>query len=279
MRKRLVLLAALALAGPAVSRQAAPAPATPAKAPLEQKPQRLPGYLAADAVPDGSRYLPPAPAPGSLTQTRDEAVFRETRALQGTPRWALAQRDAVESVAAIMGDFGCALGVRLTPKTAPALTHLITRLGPDMGAIVNKAKQTWKRPRPFIGNDLPICVERTEGLARSPSYPSGHTTAGWALGLVLAQMAPDRATEILARARAFGESRVVCGVHFVSDIDEGRANGSALVAAEQANPAFRADFEAAQAELAKLRAGGGPTPDAAECRIEDDAAAHTPWRQ
>jgi len=35
----------------------------------------------------------------------------------------------------------------------------------------------------------------------------------WETGSVLTQVAPDRVTAILARARAFGESRIVCGVH------------------------------------------------------------------
>jgi acid phosphatase (class A) len=33
------------------------------------------------------------------------------------------------------------------------------------------------------------------------------------MGLILAELAPERATPILNRGRAYGESRVVCGVH------------------------------------------------------------------
>ena len=268
---RLLLVAAVAACAGAASGQTAPS-----AAPTEQKAERLPGYLAPDAIPDVAVFLPPKPADNSPTEQRDFAVFMETRKLQGTPRWDLAARDAVETPSAFLADFSCALGVTVTPAEAPALAHLIERAGADETAIVARAKAVFKRPRPFVGNAQPICVERTESLAKSPSYPSGHTTAGWSLGLILAQLAPDRATQVLARARSYGESRVVCGVHFVSDIEEGRTAGAALVAAEQANPQFQADLAAAKAELDGLRAKGA-TPAPQTCELQDEAAAHTPW--
>ena len=145
----------------------------------------------------------------------------------------------------------------------------------DAAAITNRAKDVYRRPRPLVGNNQPICVQRDADLAASPSYPSGHTTYSWAVGLILAELAPDRATPVLARARAYGESRVVCGVHYVSDIEAGRTNGSTLVAALHDSPAFRADLEAARQEIAAARAAGAP--DAGVCAVPNAAAAHTPW--
>lgn len=273
---RVLFLSAVlaASAGAAISQTA---PSTPATAPAEKAPKRLPGYLGPDGVPDAFKFLPPPPADNSLAEQRDFAVFIETRKLKGSDRWTLAARDAVSEPVAILADFDCALGVTITADNAPALVHLLSRTGADAGAIVNKVKDVYKRPRPFVGNSQPICVERTSDLAKSFSYPSGHATASWALGLILAELAPDKATEVLARARSYGESRVVCGVHFVSDITEGRANGSALIAAEHANPEFRADLAAAKAELDALRKAGG-APGGGLCEVPDEAAAHTPWK-
>ena len=74
---------------------------------------------------------------------------------------------------------------------------------------------------------------------------------------------------ILARGRAFGESRIICNVHWHSDVVEGRLVGSAAVARLHADPAFHADLEAAKAELAVVRANGlKPTRD---CQKEADA--------
>ena len=77
---------------------------------------------------------------------------------------------------------------------------------------------------------------------------------------------------ILARGRAFGESRNICNVHWHSDVVEGRLVGSAAVARLHADPAFHAELEAAKAELAVVRTKGlKPTRD---CQIEADALHH-----
>ena len=86
------------------------------------------------------------------------------------------------------------------------------------------------------------------------SYPSGPSTLGWAWSLVLAELAPDRADQILRRGLAYGESRAICGVHYASDVEAGRIVGAALFAALKADPAFQTDFETARRELARARA-------------------------
>ena len=68
------------------------------------------------------------------------------------------------------------------------------------------------------------------------------------------RLTPDRADAILKRGLAYGESRVVCGVHFPSDIDAGRVVGATIVTALKANPQFQADFVVARAEFERARA-------------------------
>ena len=103
------------------------------------------------------------------------------------------------------------------------------------------------------------------------SYPSGHTAIGWAWALILCEIAPERADAILARGRAFGESRNICNVHWHSDVVEGRFMGAAAVSRLHADPAFCAELEAAKAELVAVRAKGlKPTRD---CQAETDALA------
>jgi hypothetical protein len=119
-------------------------------------------------------------------------------------------------------------------------------------------------------NQAPICTpEELDKLRKDGSYPSGHTAIGWAWALVLTEIAPDRADAILARGRAFGESRVVCNVHWHSDVVEGRFMGAAAVARLHADPAFRAEIKAAKAELADILAKGlKPKRD---CQAEAEA--------
>ena len=258
--KPLPLAAALAAV---LTLGAAPAPA-----------QKVPGYLTEATAPDTLKILPPAPVAGDGRYQTDRTVYLQTRILKDGPRWRLAQSDIDQG--AILKDMTCALGVELTPANAPRLAALIKRLQPDVGRAVNRPKDFYKRKRPFLIDEGPICDARTQSLEASPDYPSGHSTWGWTIGLILAELAPDRASDILVRARSYGESRVVCGVHNLSAIEAGRSNASILVAALHGSPEFRADLEAARREVAGARKAG-PAPEAAACAAEAELVAKSPY--
>ena len=75
----------------------------------------------------------------------------------------------------------------------------------------------WVVPPPFPG----LTLVTTRLFDPTTLYPLNISRFerppwGWTVGLIMAEVAPDRATEILARARAFGEGRLVCGVHTLS---------------------------------------------------------------
>ncbi len=276
-------LAAL-LAGQPGDAQSVPSAAIPAPAgsraagegaPAQASP--VSGYLPPGEALDVASLIGPSPTQGSGTQAGDIATFRATRALQGGARWALATRDAVYGPEAMLQDFSCAVGVQLTPANSPVLDRMLTRVGVDAAGAASRSKKVFKRPRPFVDNEGPICVAKDPSLVRSYSYPSGHSTYSWTVGLVLADAAPDRITQILGRARAYGESRVVCGVHYESDVQAGRIAASAVFLALQAQPEFERDLAMARSQLAALRNTGGPAPDAQQCRVEDEAAAHSVW--
>jgi acid phosphatase (class A) len=78
------------------------------------------------------------------------------------------------------------------------------------------------------------------------------------------------------RARAFGESRVVCGVHNMSAVEAGRTNGSILVAALHGSPEFRRDMDAARAEVAAARKRG-PAPPPAVCSARAAVEQPSPY--
>jgi len=65
---------------------------------------------------------------------------------------------------------------------------------------------------------------------------------------------------------------VICGVHWQSDVTQGRIIGAATVARLHADPVFRAQFDAARQELAVVRAKG--LKAAGDCAAE--AAALKP---
>lgn len=246
---RAPLALCLALAAGAAAAEPAPAP-----------------YLAAGIL-DAAAILPPPPKPGSAAHEADAAAYAATRGLAGSPRWDLATADVPSGVAALLADFSCAAGRRLDPVRLPALAGLLARARRDVVALVRDAKAHFARPRPHLGNDAPLCVDRSEALDRSLSYPSGHATEGWTVGLVLAALMPERATALMRRGRTYGESRIVCGVHWASDVEAGRLAGSALFAVLVGDPAFRADLDRARSELAAVPPGAAPEP--AACAREE----------
>jgi acid phosphatase (class A) len=279
--RRLLSAVMAASLGSAAARAAEPAdparmsPQAIAK-PAEAHREVPPGYyLSGPSLPDTVAILPPPPLAGSPEQAVDEAVFRSTRALKGTDRWALATNDAKLSVAALLADFSCALGTTLDPSRMPALVTLVTHALADMSPEIDKTKKFFDRRRPYLVLGGDICTEKTDSLARSPSFPSGHTTIEYGLAMILAQLAPDHAASLLQRGRVLGESRIICGVHWVSDVQSGYLEASSLVSALNGNARFRADLDAARRELDAAQQKPTP-PDAQQCRIEADAAAHSP---
>ncbi len=238
-------------------------PFTPAWAasgkPMEPAPrfEKLPGYLLPEAAPDSMELLPPPPVPGSPALATDEEVSRKGLTLRGTPRWELAKKDADLDFPAAAGTFSCALNAPITERDTPHLYLLLRKTLTDASNATRRAKDYYRRTRPFVANKAPTCTpDDAPFLATNGSYPSGHSAIGWTWALILSELAPERADAILARGVAFGESRVVCNVHWESDVAGGRVMGVATVGRLHADPVFRAELEAARAELAAVRAKG-----------------------
>ncbi len=244
----------------------------------EIRPGILAGYLEPASRPDSTVLVPPPPAPGSQAEALDLAVSARVSTLRDGPRWRLAAQDAELHFPEAAGAFACALGFAVERAHTPRLHRLLRRILADAGLATYGAKRRYARQRPFLRNGAPICTPESRAeLAEDGSYPSGHAAVGWAWALVLAELVPDRADRILARGRAFGQSRVVCNVHWQSDVVEGLVVGAAVVARLHADADFRRDLEAARRELASVAA---PPPDRAQCEREVAAlavASGAPW--
>lgn len=223
----------------------------------EIRPGLLRGYLSSEALPNSRALIPPPPAAGTAALALDEETSRISAELRGTPRWSLAAEDADLSFPQAAGTFTCALNAPITDLGTPHLYMLLLRSSADAGLSTYTAKDYYRRTRPFVAHNQPTCTPGDEPQLRDAgSYPSGHTAIGWAWALILSEVAPDQTDAILARGRAFGESRVICNVHWESDVIEGRFMGAAAVARLHSSSAFLSDLDAAKAELAAVRAKG-----------------------
>lgn len=269
--KLISAVAAVALAGCATSAPAPSAGRAAASFKLWSGFQDHPGGYsdpkAGEAI-NAARFVPAPPAEGSAQLKDDWDTYRATRSLAGTPRWAQAAADnEIETPKAPFKAFACALGADIDPATTPTLTVLLAKVLGEVQIAQGELKTATFRQRPFVAEPAATCIAPEVWLGKSSSYPSGHSATGFGWGLILSEIAPSRREEIVKRGMAYGESRMICGVHFRSDVEMGRTMGAAIVASLQSKPAFRQDLEVARGELARAMASGSAPADCGAGRI------------
>lgn len=220
---------------------------------------------------DVLHLLPPPPAPGSQAERKDVEAVAELRAASSPERVALAEKDATVALNAFSGT----LAPGFDFAKLPGVEAFFGKVGRDAQFATTVGKDCWERPRPFVlDSDIhPPGTMKQGTLARpgdrntaprgpgspcpslgpvpqySYSYPSGHSTFGAMTAILLSDMVPEKRAELYARGWQFGESRIVGGVHYPTDVDAGRIDATALVAVMMRNPDFRTDLAAAGAEL------------------------------
>lgn len=240
------------------------------------------GYLASTAWPDSLALLPAPPVKGLPNYQADEYAFLSTRTLAQGPRGQLAQADANLQFPHAPNQLACALGLDIDAARSPHLNALMARSFADAGLSTYKAKNYYQRVRPFVVNQTSTCLPAEDAtLAKDGSYPSGHTAIGWTWALLLSEVSPERTDALLQRGLAFGQSRVICGAHWQSDVDNARLVASGVVARLHSEPVFLAQLALAKQEVATLRQTvQGSTRDcaaeAAALQLGDTAHPATP---
>jgi acid phosphatase (class A) len=212
------------------------------------------GFLDSGNTPSSLEFLPEPPAEDSASFQRDKALFLLTRSEAGSDRWRLAATDA--DFDSFGEAFASSFGVNITKETTPLTYVLIEWAENDLARAALSAKNHYKRVRPFVYFDRrgSTCTPADEErLSTNGSYPSGHTTFGWGVALILAVLSPERQGAILQRGYDFGQSRVICGAHWQSDVDAGRVVGSAVVNQLLNNEEFVALLKNAKQEILILR--------------------------
>ncbi|PWB92741.1 acid phosphatase [Methylosinus sporium] len=188
--------------------------------------------------------LPTPPAPHSATSDAELAELHRIESVRTAEQVASAQADDENQTIFL---FKTVFGEKFTKENLPAVAALGARLKADESANTGAAKEAFHRIRPYnVDKTLhPVCKTKT----KDDSYPSGHTTVGYLMGLALIDIAPERRDEILARAEAYGHNRLVCGVHFPSDVAAARLVAYAVHAIMELDPSYQKEVAAARAEL------------------------------
>ena len=195
---------------------------------------------------DPSHFLPPPPSQDSAMTKKELAELRAIAASSSAEEKAAAAKDAKDETPDI---FNGVIGFDIATK--PETNKLLTMVAEEEDTDSKVAKAYFHRLRPYGADpSLKTCEPVKPGkAAKLNSYPSGHSTLAFSMGVVLADLMPAKSQAILARSGQYAERRLVCGVHYRSDIVAGQQFGTILALRLMENPAFRAQMEKARAEL------------------------------
>ena len=163
---------------------------------------------------------------------------------QGTP-------DVVEMAAL----FSEAFGMEISEKKTPAIMNVLKRGVYTMRLAGRVPKKHYMRTRPFVYFNEPTLMPQYEKeLKTNGSYPSGHTIRAWAMALLLAEINPTNQDALLKYGYEWGQSRVIAGFHWQSDVEASKTIIAGCFARLHANDEFNADMRKARAEFKKLTA-------------------------
>jgi acid phosphatase (class A) len=216
--------------------------------------QDQPHFLAMDRAVFVATF--DAPPTSDSAGTRQElAQLLELQRTRSGADIAAARADRKTDVERFFG----ALGLQEPQANLPLVARLADRVEDDVRIYVRAAKRRFLRLRPYkIEPRLEPCLSNVRG---DLSYPSGHATYGYAIAYLLSEMVPERRGRLLARADEFARQRMVCGVHFPSDLEAGRKGAAWLVQRLLADPEYAAEAREAARELrARLRLPDPPRP-------------------
>jgi acid phosphatase (class A) len=187
--------------------------------------------------------LPPPPA---LDSSQMKAELGEVLTVQVTRTKEMEARAIADATENIWRFADVVDSPKFNAETLPKFAAFFARVVETEGAVVDPAKDVWKRPRPHLYSDL---VKPVVPLSKSGSYPSGHATVGTLMGIELANMLPEKRAQIMARAWEYGHNRVVGGIHYATDIEMGRISAMVIAQTISTHPDFKQEFETAKAEL------------------------------
>jgi acid phosphatase (class A) len=198
-------------------------------------------FLPSDAI-DLAALLPTPPAPDSLVTKAEIAEIHRAQADATAAEKAQAVADSREDIFL----FANIMGTNFVPAKLPIATEFFASVGETEGEFVNPAKKIFGRPRPPLADASVIPCEK---LKASAAYPSGHATFAYLQAVVLARMIPEKRDAIFARAAEFAHNRIVCGVHYASDVEAGKISAFTIGAMLLRDPVFQAAFMPAKAEV------------------------------
>jgi acid phosphatase (class A) len=226
--------------------------------------QEGPHYLTGDPSRFAASFDAPSPADSPATR-RELDVLLSMQSARTSSQVEAARADRKTEIRRFFGALG------LDPQRAKGLRkldRLADRVEDDVRIHVRAVKNRFRRLRPYeIEPRLEPCIADVKG---DLSYPSGHAAYAFAMAGLLSLMVPEREAALQARAEEFARQRMLCGVHFRSDIEAGRLAAERLMQELEQSPGFKAELREATLELRAMLdlppLDGGPITSVSSAR-------------
>ena len=213
-------------------------------------------YVEADALPNALNFYPAPPETTSVQFMYDISQYMWGKAMRAdSARAALAVAQAVETIEDMAKLFSEPFGMEISAKKTPAIMNMLERGLRTLKQVGSLPKRHYMRRRPYDRFNEPTLVPaEEERLRTNGSYPSGHTVRAWSMALLLVEVNPAAQDALLKYAYEWGQSRVIAGFHWQSDVDASKVLVSAAFASLHNDETFLADMKKARAEFKKLSA-------------------------
>ena len=223
-------------------------------------------YFSAEEMPNLIKCLPPPPDTIGVDFAYDimRYMWGKTQRCDSV-RAALVFRDAVWNYDSLFAVFSIPFGIEISKEGTPEIYKFMINSLSTVDQTRVKPKAFYHRKRPFerFHEHMLTMYEEAE-LSGEGSYPSGHSQRGYSAALLLSEVNPANADTIMSRGFMYGESRVIAGAHWQSDVDASRLCAAIGVARLHTSPAFLEQLTKAQEEFKWLTGQLSPTDDASQ---------------
>ena len=142
------------------------------------------------------------------------------KSLRNTERGQEAIDHIVTEVPQMVKLFSKPFGMTISRKTTPAIYKMLLKAVPTIRLSATRPKETYMRKRPYVRmNESTPVPEEEDELRCSGSYPSGHAIRGWGMALLLSEVNPAAQDALMKLGYEWGQSRVILGYHWQSDVN------------------------------------------------------------
>ena len=211
-------------------------------------------YFTIDDMPDLVKCLPAPPDTVSIGFTYDVMQYMWGKTMRADARRAaIAERDAIWDLDTLAAIFSVPFGLKIDKEDTPEIYNAFVRGIKTIELIRIRPKAHFMRKRPFDRfQEHMYTTWEEDDLRGEGSYPSGHAIRGWGMALLLAEINPAAQDALLKLGYEWGESRVILGYHWQTDIDAAIALASASYARLHTSQEFLDDMAKAREEYARL---------------------------